>query len=271
VAGSAAFFDLDKTLIATSATVALAGAFHRAGLVSDRALARSAWTQVVYAVSGADHARMARMREQLRVLSTGWDQARVHEAVAGALPTAIEPLIFRETRHLLATHRAAGREVVVISTSGQDIVRPVCAVLGVDDVIATRMTVEAGHYTGDVAFFAYGEAKAEAIRVLAGRRGYDLAASYAYSDSITDVPMLESVGHPVATNPDAALRRLAAERGWPVLDLTHALGWRGRLTAYTPKLPPLPMGARRAGVAAAVALATGAWVQRRGGRSGHGG
>jgi hypothetical protein len=107
--------------------------------------------------------------------------------------------------------------VVIVSTSGQEVVAPIGVLLGVSSVIATRMEVTDGRYTGQVEFYAYGEAKAEQVRVLAAERGYSLPHCYAYSDSVTDLPMLEVVGNPRAVNPDRALRRIAQRRGWPVL------------------------------------------------------
>ena len=93
--------------------------------------------------------------------------------------------------------------------------QPLAEYLGVDGAIASRAVVDLdGRYTGEMAFYAYGPFKAEAIRDLAQFEGIDLAASYAYSDSYTDVPMLEAVGHPVAVNPDRVLARLARDRGW---------------------------------------------------------
>jgi hypothetical protein len=107
--------------------------------------------------------------------------------------------------------------VVIVSTSGKEVVAPIGVLLGVSSVIATRMEVTDGHYTGLVEFYAYGEAKAEQVRMLAAERGYSLPHCYAYSDSVTDLPMLEIVGNPRAVNPDRALRRIAQRRGWPVL------------------------------------------------------
>src|SRR5262249_60946683 len=108
-------------------------------------------------------------------------------------------------------------DVVLVSSSGEEIVRPIGELLGVTDIIATRMVVEDGRYTGDVDFYAAGRNKAAAVRDLAAERCYDLADSYAYSDSVTDAPMLEAVGHPTAVNPDPALRRGALARGRPML------------------------------------------------------
>jgi HAD superfamily hydrolase (TIGR01490 family) len=121
-------------------------------------------------------------------------------------------------------HREAGRDVIVVSASGHEVVDPIAALLGADTVIATQMVIADGRYTGDFAFYAYREAKAVRIRRLAAERGYELADSYAYSDSITDLPMLEAVGHPTAVNPDRALRRAAIQRGWPVLSFASPPG-----------------------------------------------
>jgi phosphoserine phosphatase len=123
-------------------------------------------------------------------------------------------------------HRRAGRDLIIISSSGTDIVEPIGERLGVDIAIGTQVGVEDGKYTGEIIFYAYGEGKAEAMRALAAERGYDLAESFAYSDSITDVPMLDLVGHPFAVNPDTDLRRLAQERGWPIRDFAKPVALR---------------------------------------------
>ncbi len=104
--------------------------------------------------------------------------------------------------------------------------------VGADQVVATQMVVEDGRYTGEIAFYAYGPDKAEAIASWPRNRGYDLAECYAYSDSITDLPMLEAVGHPSAVNPDRALRKIAIERGWPDPDVHER-----RATARTNRGP----------------------------------
>jgi HAD superfamily hydrolase (TIGR01490 family) len=107
--------------------------------------------------------------------------------------------------------------VIIVSTSGQEMVGPIGAMLGASAIIATKLRHADGRYTGELEFYAYGEAKARRIRELSAERGYRLADCFAYSDSVTDLPMLEVVGHPHAVNPDRQLRRVAAERGWPVL------------------------------------------------------
>ena len=108
-------------------------------------------------------------------------------------------------------------------------VEPIGAMLGVDAVIATQLAISEGRYTGEIDFYAYAENKATAMVELADQRGYDLTRSFAYSDSITDVHMLEVVGHPHVVNPDKELRRLAVAREWPVLDFSRPVALRARM------------------------------------------
>ena len=213
---AAAFFDLDKTVIAKSSTLAFGKPFYRGGLVNRRAVLKSSFAQFVYLLQGADEDSMDKMRDYLKALCAGWEVQQVHDIVAETLHDLIDPLVYAEAVALFAEHRAAGRDVVLVSSSGEEVVGPIGEMLGVDRVIATRMVVADGRYTGDIAFYAYGEHKARAIRELAAQSGLDLEDCFAYSDSVTDLPMLSAVGHPVAVNPDKALRRAAAEYGWPV-------------------------------------------------------
>ena len=173
----------------------------------------------------------------------GWDVSQVSAIVAETLHESIDPTVYAEAVALIEEHHAAGRDVVVVSASGAEVVEPIAAILGADHVIATRMNVVDGRYTGEIDFYAYGENKASAIRGLAAGEGYDLDASYAYSDSITDAPMLGAVGHAFAVNPDRALRRLAAAR------LGHAV--------VRPAVPLFPRRARivTAGVVTVVVVA----------------
>jgi phosphoserine phosphatase len=167
----------------------------------------------------------------------------------------VEPMVYAEAVELIAGHRAAGRDVVLVSSSGVELVEPIGQLLGVDRVIGTRMSIADGRYTGEVEFYAFGETKAAAARELAAREGYDLAGSFAYSDSHTDLPLLEAVGNAVAVNPDRALRRAALERGWPVLRFERPTALRAKLS---------PTGAMLIGAAAGVAAAGVAyWVRQR--------
>ena len=213
----AAFFDLDKTLIATSAATAFARPFLAGGLLSRRAMLRTAGAQIAFLLGSATEGRTERVRAQLSAMVTGWDVERVSAIVAASAHEAIDAVLYAEALELVAEHHAAGHDVVVVSASSEELVRPVAALIGADEVIASRMGVRDGRYTGEIAFYAYGDAKAVAVRDLARRRGYDLARSSAYSDSVTDEPMLSAVGHGFVVNPDRALRQLAAERGWTPL------------------------------------------------------
>jgi HAD superfamily hydrolase (TIGR01490 family) len=237
--GLAAFFDLDKTVIAKSSTLAFGRPFYKGGLVNRRAVLKSSFAQFVYLLQGADEDSMDRMRDYLKALCAGWPVQQVHDIVEETLHDLIDPLVYDEAVALFDEHRAAGRDVVIVSSSGEEVVGPIGEMLGVDRVVATRMVVEDGKYTGDIDFYAYGPGKAVAMRELAQQYGYDLERSYAYSDSFTDLPMLEAVGHPTAVNPDKALRRLAMERGWPVKEFRRPVRMRSRMPRM-PQMPPIP-------------------------------
>lgn len=223
---AAAFFDLDKTIIATSSATAFSRPFLAGGLLTRRAMLRAAYAQFLYQVGGADEVQTERMRAQLSRMVTGWDVGQVSAIVERTLHESIDPAVYAEAVVLIDEHHRAGRDVVVVSASGRELVEPIAHLLGADGVIATRMRVVDGRYTGLIDFYAYGPTKAVAMAELAGRRGYDLAASYAYSDSITDEPMLAAVGHAAVVNPDRALRRLAEERGWEVLRFVRPVSLR---------------------------------------------
>ena len=217
-AAAAAFFDLDKTIISRSSTLAFVPSFYRHGLINRVQAARGAFAHLVFRVGGADHEQMQRIRQQVSRLCQGWPTERVTEIVMANLAVTIAPLIYADARRLLDAHKAAGRDVFIVSTSGQEMVGPIGAMLGASGIIATQMRHADGCYTGEMDFYAYGEGKAARIRQLAVERGYALSDCFAYSDSATDLPMLESVGHPHAVNPDRQLRKAALARGWPVLD-----------------------------------------------------
>nr|WP_237745194.1 HAD-IB family hydrolase [Kribbella catacumbae] len=251
---SAAFFDLDKTIIARSSTLAFSRPFYAGGLINRRTVLRSAYAQFMYLLGGADHDQMERMREYLSAMCTGWDVETVRAIVADTLHHIVEPMIYAEAVTLIEQHRAAGRDVVIVSSSGAEVVEPIGAMVGADKVIATRMVVADGKYTGEISEYAYGPHKATAIVALAAAEGYDLQESYGYSDSITDEPMLAAVGHPFAVNPDKALRRLAISRDWPVLDFSKpvALAERARFTEV--RRPAVAATVVGAGLAAAGVL-----------------
>lgn len=242
---TAAFFDLDKTVIAKSSTLAFSKPFFNQGLLNRQAVLKSTYAQFLFLMSGADHDQMDRMRSYLTNMCTGWDVEQVKSIVSETLHDIVDPLVFAEAANLIADHKLCGRDVVVVSASGEEIVAPIARELGADHSMATRMVVEDGKYTGGVDFYCFAEGKVQAIEDLAAREGYVLEHCYAYSDSITDLPMLTAVGHPAVVNPDRALRKEAVARGWPVLTFTRPVSLRDRL--------PAPSGA-----AVATTLAVGA-------------
>jgi HAD superfamily hydrolase (TIGR01490 family) len=256
----AAFFDLDKTIIAKSSTLAFSKPFQAGGLISRRAVLRSAYAQFVYHVGGADHDQMERMRQFLSGLCAGWDVQTVRDIVAETLHNVVDPLVYDEAVSLIEEHHLAGRDVIIVSASGSEVVEPIGELLGADGVVATRMQIVDGRYTGEIDYYAYGENKAAALRRLADEHHYDLARSYAYSDSVTDIHMLEVVGNPFAVNPDRDLRREATARGWPVLVFTRPVALRSRMRL--PQSRPT-LAAMALGTAAAVGGAVYVTARRR--------
>ena len=252
----AAFFDLDKTILAKSSSFAFARPFYKEGLIGRADVIKSAYAQFVYLASGADHDQMESMRQYMSTLVTGWEVEKVKQIVSETLDTIVDPMVYEEALDLIAHHRMLGHQIIIISSSGTDVVEPIGERLGADLAIGTQVGIEDGKYTGEILFYAYGPGKAEAMRSLAAERGYDLTECYAYSDSFTDVPMLEAVGNPVAVNPDTELRKLAVENHWPIRDFAKPVAMKSRIDKKQ-------AAAAGAGVAlGAVALGI-AWYARR--------
>jgi HAD superfamily hydrolase (TIGR01490 family) len=255
----AAFFDLDKTVIAKASIMAFARDFRHEGLLTRRTMARGLWLQLVYVHLGASSRKLARVRHTVLTLTRGWDQAHVRQVVGKKLSSAIDPITFSEAKDLIDEHRRAGRQVYLVSAAPAEIVEPLAVHLGAHGAVASVAQVGVdGCYTGDLERYAYGQEKAALIQRLAGQAGLDLAASFAYSDSATDLPMLEAVGHPVAVNPDRALRRIAQLRGWEILRFERLLEPAPVLAAAAGGRRPRSLVLRGSAAAAMVAAAGGA-------------
>lgn len=251
---AAAFFDLDKTIIAKSSTLAFSKPLFRAGLLNRSALLKAGIAQAYYQMFGADHNQLERIRNELAELTKGWDKAEIERLVAETVDEVVAPLVYAEALVIIDQHQRAGRRVIVISSSPVEIVQPLCKYLGIDDVIGTKPELDAqGKYTGNIEFYAYGPGKAEAMREVAERDGISLPDSFAYSDSATDRPMMEAVGHPVAVNPDRELRELAISRDWQILEFERPIALRSRI----PKPSPVISGAA---VATGLATALTVWA-----------
>ena len=257
---TAAFFDLDKTIIAKSSVLAFGRPFYREGLLSKRAIVRSAYALVVFMLVGADENKMEKLRVAMLGMIRGWNRDHVAEIVRETLDEVVMPIIFAEALDLIAEHQREGRTVVIVSSAPEEVVAPLGEYLGVDEVIATRAEVDDdGNYTGELAYYGYGPHKASAIEELAAREGIDLSESYAYSDSVTDEPMLRLVGHPVAVNPDKELARVARAEGWPTVTFRRPVRLRDRVP-----VPPAPAIAVTGTVAAAGAgVAIWWWLKKK--------
>jgi HAD superfamily hydrolase (TIGR01490 family) len=259
VGHSAAFFDLDKTVIAKSSALAFGRPLYRDGLISRRDVVKSAYAQLMFRLGGTDEQAMARTRDYLAALCKGWKVEQVQQIVAETLEELINPYVYAEAAILIGEHQAAGRDVVLVSASGDEMVRPIGALLGVTDIIATRMGIVDGRFSGEVEFYAAGSRKVDGVRELADERGYDLSECYAYSDSSSDLPLLEAVGHPSAVNPDRTLRRVALERSWPVLEFRHPVPLGRRLR----ERPAVPVAAAALGVGVGVAIGIAIYGRHR--------
>lgn len=212
--------------------------FSRAGLLTRRAMLRNAYAQFMFSVQGADHETMERLRAYLSEMVSGWPVEEVSRVVRETLNELIVPMVYDEAAALIEEHKSEGRKVVIVSSSGADVVGPIADMLGADDYLATRLVVEDGKYTGEIAFYCYSENKAVAIREYAETHQLDLGECYAYSDSMTDLPMLMVVGNPFAVNPDKSLRKEANERHWPILQFQRPVALFDRFAVL--RVPPKP-------------------------------
>lgn len=215
---AAAFFDLDRTLMAGSSGAHFGRAAYRSGMVSRGQMSRWAVDHLRFRLRGATDADTDDLIRQIKKLLAGVPERQlkrmVPDLLAGILPR-IYPQMIDEVR----SHQDAGRPTFIVSAAGDGIVSLLAGVLDMDGGIGTRYAVDAeGNYTGELdGGLTYGEGKVAPMQAYAADHGIDLAASYAYSDSVSDLPMLDLVGTAVAVNPDAELAEVAKQRGWRVM------------------------------------------------------
>jgi len=231
----AAFFDLDKTVIAKSSLVALGPELHARGMLRRRTLIWGVFSHLLFMRFGADDEKLNKIRESVLKVTKGWDHDEVRALVAETINDVIEPLIYDEALELIDYHLAEGDEVWLVSMAPAEIVDPFAELLGITGSISSRAEIDdEGKFTGNMLFFAQGENKAVAVRELCEQRGIDLADCYAYSDSETDVPMLQVVGHAFAVNPDRQLSKIAHDEAWPILSFNHPVRAHDRSRSHTP-------------------------------------
>jgi HAD superfamily hydrolase (TIGR01490 family) len=221
LAKAAAFFDLDHTLIRRASVLALAGTFRERGVVSRVDMAKAGLWQLLFTMRGADDETLRRAAEAGMRFLKGYSVDDMRELVGGAMETVLRPLVYEEPIQLVEQHRARGDCVYIVSASLQEIVDLIAADLKFDGAVGSTGEIIDGVYTGRAIRGAHGKAKAVAVREIAEAHDIDLSISTAYSDSHTDCPLFEAVGHPIAVNPDRKLRRIARRRGWPILEFTR--------------------------------------------------
>lgn len=219
----AAFFDLDHTLVACSSAFAFGKPFVDSGEITRREALVLTFRQLTFRFFGRSEDGLDGDGRALSAIVTGKDAGAIQKVVEQNIANVIMPTVYPEAKELIRRHRDAGHVLVVVSASPEDMVRPIASRLGIEHAVGTRMSTIDGRYSGQITFFCKSQYKLVAMREIAEEFGIDLQASYAYSDSGTDLAMLEGTGHPHAVNPDRDLRRLAEERGWPILEFTNPL------------------------------------------------
>jgi HAD superfamily hydrolase (TIGR01490 family) len=243
---AAAFFDLDKTLMAGSSGMQFARIAAKQGIIGKRQLASWGFEHLRYRLRGTTDERTSEVLKVARELIRGLPEKTV-DRMGPEVMAAILPRVFPQMLEEVYAHQDAGRPTFIVSAAGNGVVEQLARVLGMDGGIGTRYEVDAeGAFTGRLdGPFVYGEGKVMAMEEFAARHGIELAESYAYSDSISDLPMLRAVGNPVTVNPDPPLIAIAREEGWQTLRFER-LGRRLVALAVTLLATVAGFGARRA-------------------------
>ena len=261
---AAAFFDLDRTLIAGSSGLPWARAATKAGLISRRQMASWGVDALRFRLRGATDEATAKLLAEVKEVFRG-TSARQIARLAPEVLVGVLPRIYPEMLAEVHAHQDAGRPTFIVSAAGNGVVEQLAHVLGMDGGIGTRYEVDSdGNFTGRLdGPFVYGPGKVDAMREFADAHGIDLAESYAYSDSLSDLPMLRAVGNPVAVNPDPPLAAIAKEEGWQVLRFER-LGRRLVAVAVTVLATAATLGASRVHRSRnAAASASGGRLRRR--------
>jgi HAD superfamily hydrolase (TIGR01490 family) len=209
-----AFFDVDRTLVACNTGRLFLRDLRRRGEISFlRALRAMSW-MAKYHLSMIDlDAVAARLVEQMR----GQSEKEFAERCRRWVEDDILPLLLPSALRKIERHRSEGHLLAILSSSPTYVTRPIAETLGLDEVLSTQFEVAAGQFTGKLVGPAcFGKGKVHWAEDLMSRKAVDLESSWFYTDSYSDLPMLERVGNQVVVNPDPRLRRAAKQRGWPV-------------------------------------------------------
>jgi HAD superfamily hydrolase (TIGR01490 family) len=221
VTKAAAFFDLDRTIISGSSVFTFGWVAYRAGLMPTSQLISDAANAVTFKISGASDDKTEMVKNRILEAIAGVPVSTFTDLADDVLPKLMAD-VRREARGLIDLHTDAGRDTYIVSASPIEIVAKFAEAMEMTGGLGTVAEINNGVYTGRLAQpFCYGEGKAHAINRITTEMGYDLEASYAYTDSAGDLPMLEAVGHPVAVNPDRALETIAYHRGWPIVEFSR--------------------------------------------------
>lgn len=214
---AAAFFDLDRTLIAGASTFVFGWVAWRRDLLGTSELLGDLASALSFRVTGGTDDQSDKVRDRILSAVKGRHREELTSLNDDVLPRLLRS-VRPETRRVVERHHDAGRDTYIVSASPIELVGPLAQALGMTGAIATESEIIDGYYTGRLsAEFCYGPGKVNRVRKLADEKGYDLRVCYAYSDSKSDLPLLEMVGHPVAVNPDATLRKVAHDRNWPLV------------------------------------------------------
>jgi HAD superfamily hydrolase (TIGR01490 family) len=214
---AAAFFDLDKTLIEGSSAIDFARASYKRGLMSRRQMVRDLWANLKFRLDGSTDASTDELRDRVLDAIAGTRVVDLKRLGPDVFATLL-PRLYPEMLDEAWGHQDAGRPIYIVTAASREMAESLAQVLGFDGGIGTKSEIKDGVYTGRPdGPLTYREGKPVAMREVAEREGIDLAESYAYSDSESDLPMLRCVGHPVAVNPDSELERVARAEGWRII------------------------------------------------------
>jgi HAD superfamily hydrolase (TIGR01490 family) len=216
-AQGAAFFDVDRTLLAGASGLYLAQPLRKRGMLTSRQVVSTMLGQLAFAARGQDHDQIDRATAVVSQVMRGWNRDELMDVVATELERRVRPMVFEEAVERIDQHHRQGMPVYAVSATMEEIIAPLAEMLGLEGAVATQMEVVGGLFTGEVTSPCHGPEKARRLREFAEANDIDLAASVAYSDSITDAEFLQSVGRAYAVNPDKQLRALAEEEGWGIL------------------------------------------------------